>query len=276
MQKFLFILILVGLLFWQCQDRSNNYVERYDSGKEFYICNLQAGMKHGTGTYFFEDGRVKGYDNWQGDQKHGQEVFFHKNGNVKSVYNYHEGLKSDSYVELDEDGRLLNTGQYLNGFLYRYQNQYYKGDLMRTLEYMPVGDTVVLNQYHTYNMTSGLDFERSNLFYFIRKTDSAKVNKPYSFSLFLGTPGYNMDDLNNIKVLVGDYDLFFNPTISGDIDTLSYEKNIPVINIFKTFSEPGLQYIRGIILNGHVYDEYTDGYVENRMYFECDVQVYED
>ena len=65
----------------------------------------------------FEGTYVKG-------KRQGAWVEHHSNGMVQSITNYHEGIKQGSFVTIDDRGRLLERGFYLNGQLHGSYNKF--------------------------------------------------------------------------------------------------------------------------------------------------------
>lgn len=274
MKYFLFFVTIVGLISVQCESPCE-YVEYHHDGSVYFICNTVDGKKHGKGRYFYEDGRLGGDNYWVNDEKDGQEVLYYPNGNVEVIHHYQKGKLSGNYAVFEESGDLERSGRYFNNKYFRYQNIYRNGRLDRTVEAVLVGDTatVLNNQILRFDPVSGIDHLTSNYFLYERMSNPVVVEQPFSVSLFLTSSGYPIDELGRVKVVVGDFDMYYNPIPGGVIDTLFFEEYFPAIDISRTFHEPGIHYIRGIILNGKRLIENRTGYRDNRLYFEYLAQV---
>lgn len=273
MKLTILLLCFGSLLFSQCKN-PEELVEYYENGEVRFKCGMLDGEKHGEGFWFYRDGSIEKRAYWDKGIKTDHEISYYPSGSISSIFNYKDGVKSGTFVAFDDKGLLTKSGRYFEGKPLGFQHDYLGGWLVQTEEIIRVEDSLVKNLCVLHNIWSGISLNSSSIWSVVRNTDSVRVNEPFEFTLLLQTPGFFLDELEKVRVVVGDFDEYYNLKSVENIDTLWFTNNNLELDITRTFSEVGKQTVRGKILNGTKQDHSSSICKENVKFFKYDVIVF--
>lgn len=219
--------------------------------------SLKDDKENGIINSYYEDGTLKESIMYKNGLKDGFSITYYSTGAIKSVMNWRSNIRHGGFSKYDENGFIKETGNYYKDKLVGYVNNYYKGKLYHSRQYLLINDEEYVNQYVNYNSEGGISGNISNFYSLFDNKDTIKVNEKHELIIKLNSPIFQ----EGMYVVLGDY------------ETKDFFSKIPTLekhysNNFKTklslkFSTSGEKVIKGAIIN---YSN-KDSLKQNRVQF---------
>ena len=184
-----------------------------DNGKLQYEFETIDSVRQGKAISYYPDGKIKSKFNFKDDLENGPALSYYPNGKIQKVGIFLNGKENGESTFYYENGNINIKCKYYNDLIVGNYFEYFE-EVNRRIksvkEFVIIKNKSHLNSFIKYDINGKVVDESSRLF-FSETKDSLQI-------------GINKTNFENLRMITGKYDLFFNQQ-EKDLDTIKSLNN---------------------------------------------------